>query len=209
MPPSSSGLLKSDPLLSALLKLLAIVVQPDRAQPLDLKRIISRKEARALGLDDSIIRALLEANQVEERQTERAAKPISARRNDEAVQGLGLALTDEGLARIAARVGEIGLGWEAKRAKRRRPRLVRLASGGGELHFGGELLLRLRHDSQWARRVLEAFEHARWSQGIANPLGPEAKKTLQGALGRLNRGQDPLRVRFHSYNGGIYWDIVG
>ncbi len=213
MPAPLPGFPPPDPLLFALLKLLAIVVQPGRAQPPDLNRIISRTEAHAVGLDETDVRALLAANYVKEWLGDGGAKPECLEGVSEAWKGAGLALTKEGLAQIAAKVGGLGPASDPPSPSQRRPQWVGFEGGGGELRLAGELLKRVRHDSLGQRRVLEAFERAGWPEWIPNPMlgrsGTNRKKALRDAIWNLNEGQNPLRVRFRVHDGGVCWEIVG
>jgi hypothetical protein len=199
MPSPMSSLPPSESLLFGLLKLLTIVMQPDRGEPRERKLVIPRHEVQAVGLDEAHLRGLLTANYVKEWRGE----------GDQ----FGLTLTEEGLALIAAQVGGIAPVSRVHGAKEKQPHWVSHQGGGGELRFRGELVKRVRHDSQGQRRILDEFESTGWPQWILNPLiaqaGLKRKKALRDAIQRLNGGQDPLRVRFHVHDGGACWEIVG
>jgi hypothetical protein len=202
---SSAALPTSDPLLSALLKLLAILVQPGQVKAHEQRLVIPRREVQAAGLDEADVRALLMANCVMEWQGNREAESETSPEAE-------LALTEDGLARIARRLGQPLLIAQSDGQDLKRPQWVLLQGGGGELRQGGKLLKRVRHDSLGQRRVLEGFEQVGWPRWVANPLlggkGVNRKKVLRDIVRRLNEGQSPLRVRFRVHDGGACWEFV-
>jgi hypothetical protein len=92
------------------------------------------------------------------------------------------------------------------------PRWVGRIGGGGELWVGVEVVKRVRHDAACQLVVLEELERSAWPKWCPNPLPLSRqfsrKRALRNAVHRLNRGQRPLRVRFHADDGGVRWEIV-
>jgi hypothetical protein len=174
-------------------------MQPDRGEPPERRLVIPRHEVQAVGLDEAHVRGLLTANYVKEWRGE----------GDQ----FGLTLTEEGLALIAAQVGGIAPVSRVPGAEQTQLQWIVLHGGSGELRLRGELIKRVRHDSELQRRILDEFERAGWPRWIPNPLiaqaGLKRKKALRDAIERLNESQDPPRVRFHVHDGGACWEIVG
>jgi hypothetical protein len=174
--------------------------------------LIAPPEFQAAGLDEADVRALLEARYIEERMAAggdvlRLGEGSGARR------GVRLALTEEGLARIADAFVGYGHASGKPGASNPRPQWVVYDGGGGELRLGEVVLKRVRHDSLGQRGVLAELDRLGWPGWIPSPLpcvrGANRKKALRDAVRRLNEGQKPLRVRFHVHDGGIRWETVG
>jgi hypothetical protein len=197
-----------EPLLALLCKWLAIVVS-SRAHPPDLRMVLYRTQVHAEGIGEAEIQALLTAKYVKECPVEARTQPAGLAGDNEAGLGLGLAVTEEG----AAQLGSILSVARLPRANPKQPEWVARQGGGGELLLGGVLVKRLRADAEGQVQVIEAFERAKWAEWIVNPFldrkGLKRKTVLRETVGRLNRGQDPARLRFHARNGGVCWEIVG
>jgi hypothetical protein len=83
----------------------------------------------------------------------------------------------------------------------------------GELWWQGDLVKRFRHDAADQRCVLDAFQRRGWPGCHDNPLpahrGVNRKIQLRNTLKNLNRGQHPLRLRFHADGrGGVRWETL-
>jgi hypothetical protein len=84
----------------------------------------------------------------------------------------------------------------------------------GELWWKGECIRRFRHDASSQRRVLDALEEQGWPGRIDDPLpkqrDSDSKQRLRETIKSLNRGQRPVRLRFHcdGTGEGIRWEAI-
>jgi hypothetical protein len=80
-----------------------------------------------------------------------------------------------------------------------------------ELRVGSQLVKRFRRPAPMLERVLESFQETEWPSHLDDPLPPEhgivPEVRLRDTVRRLNRCQEPLRVRFSSdgLGAGIRW----
>ncbi len=95
----------------------------------------------------------------------------------------------------------------------RKPAKPRWDEATGKLSWLGQLLRQFRPDASNQRRILDAFEQQAWRNPLDNPLprtdGIDRKQRLRQTIKRLNCGQKPPRIRFHTNRKGqIWWEAI-